>query len=563
MNCLLRIISWASLVHSSTTTINSQLSSPISAGVVGFNAVAFNGMPKQRGRAPDSDNGPYCVIDPTSNKLQTSNFVSSGFLVSSQDCRTNCDLAGCTLYRRDSLSGTTYSKLSQCAVAESFHYSVAGSRQETWCDKFDLRRSVFSYKGQTYIDQWYWLGWGSMNDCMNAILCGPSSHYFDASQAQTLAWCQPVPLGKFSPPCVNSIGECTVPPWADDMKLAVWTSHGFGAADGCGLRLVTSAIVRDTDIGALSGPVWTISAEIGFKSPFQVGSETMLFGIFLTFALSVVFLAPTVVRIKFFHRDFTVSASAATVSSADIQWFPGEARKISVCLSPNSNIQFYIDERFVSESPIVGSVFRASIGRFMIPSFVDILSSSVVHIGPVFAEVADFESASSSGINPYANWGMGSDLAVGNIAFQRSVMTTTTTQRPTETTLFIPPTVITSSSLGTLYSSSSSFPKDAPTTEPTSSTSPLTSSESSLVISSTLTFSDPVMLNFVPESDSAVWWIGGVLLLVATGVLCIFGNREWRSWRKRRRRRYSNDSWIQNITSMPEAWSHPDYSVTI
>jgi len=577
MNCLLQVFSWAHLAVSASIVRNSQLSDSISDKSVTFSAASFNRINKYRNPGTDTDIGPYCVIDPTTNKLQTSTFVSSGFLITNQDCRTNCDLAGCTLYRRDSLAGSTYTKLSHCVVAEAFHFSIAESRQETWCDKFDLRRSVFIFRGQTYIDQWYWLGWGSMNDCMNAILCGPSSHFFDSSQSQSLAWCQPVPPGKFSPTCANSIADCNIPSWADGMKLAVWTSHGFGSAEGCGIRLVTPAIVKDIDVGALTGPVWTVSWTVQFQTPFIIGAETILFGIFLFFSLAIFFISSTIVRLEFFHNELTVSSSTTTVQSSDIQWLPGETRQISISLSTSGMIQFYVDTRFVSESPTVPPLFRASIGRLTIAGFEEILSSDIIHIGPVFVKASDFESSSTNGQNPYTSWIMGTDLTVGDIAFSRSAMTTTTTAVPVSTTVFIPPPVTTqfvllevtsrTTARAELVESTTRVVSENTATPVQSTESTTTARETSTTSSSAL--SEITTEVHVIESTGAIWWIGSVLLLLGFSILTIFGIKEYKRRKKKRRRSSTSPmfpedhSWIQNVTLPgPEAWSN-NYSLTI
>ena len=262
-----------SLVFSATygvrgdIVVNSVFGSTAGDGAFRIPSFGWKDSAKVRLAAPDLDEGPYCFLNSTTNKMQTSAYVTSGFVVTGSACRSNCDLAGCTEYRLDSVSSMTYSKQSQCAVAEAFHYSLTGSRRERWCPYHDWIKSVFSFRGREYKDQWYWLGWSSENDCMNAILCGPTSHYFDVTQRSSLAWCQPVPAGFYSPACANSISPCSRPSFADDMRLAFWTSHGFGQADGCGVRAVTPAVMTAFDSSAIEGEEWSISCKVLSSRP--------------------------------------------------------------------------------------------------------------------------------------------------------------------------------------------------------------------------------------------------------------------------------------------------------
>jgi hypothetical protein len=558
MNRIWLLLSGTTITRLKDTLVNPQLATVSGLGTIYLLGSSLVNSPKVRNPAPDTDGGPYCVFNTTTNRLQTSGFVSSGFLVSNQDCRSNCALPGCTQYRLDSYTSFSYTKLNQCVVAEAFHYSLAGAAREQWCDSFDLQRSVFSFRGQTYIDQWYWLGWGTKNDCMNAILCGPTSHYFDSTQLSSLAWCQPVPAGKYSPACSNNVADCAAPPWADDMRLAIWTSHGFGQPDGCGVRLVASALFTCIDVSSINlASPWTISATIGLGSIFPPNTEMILFGSFLTFCISLRVIGPNMIDLSLYHRDLTVSGQVATVSSATIQWFPGEVRMISISLDAAGpyRLLYFIDGVFVSSSSVIPPLLRASIGRFKTTQFTTILGPSTIHVGPVFAQASDFESSTTSAPNPYLNWGTGGslDFSISNIQISSYTMTTTTSPSPTSSgTVFIPATTSTQIVQSTTRTESTSM-----TAQETTQT-PITVAETSLITATSTTTTTEVMMTSVPETSTTITSLFIAFVVLTT--VGIFFYMAYKYWRKRREKmRRASDPFETDMSQPePEAWYTSD-----
>ena len=523
--------------------LNPNFASIIDVGTIIVSGTAMKDIPKSRSPGSDLDGGPYCVFNTTTNRLQTSGFVSSGFLVTNQDCRTNCELAGCTQYRLDSFATLSYTKLSQCVVAESFHYSLASTKQEQWCSNFDIQKSVFNFRGQSYIVQWYWLGWGTRNDCMNAILCGPTSHYFDPTQSSTLEWCQAVPPGKFSPVCSNNIGDCTSPSWAGGMELAVWTSHGFGQPEGCGIRLLTAAILTGMDVSPITASQWTVSSYISLGSTILPNSEAILFGIFMIFFISIKFISPNTLQLCLFHRDLTVDRDSTVVTSGDIQWFPGEGRTVSVSLNSN-RIQFYIDGILVSESSIVAPLLRAAIGRVSVESISSKLTPLVVHVGPVFVQETDFESATTAAPNPYLANTYGPDMSIGRIEFSHFAFSTTTS---TSTgTVFIPPAK--SSDSSPLTTKTSTLITTI-TTEVLSSSSSVTTA--TVMAQPATTVEIPTVSPASSSSPITGLFIAFVVLTIVGICLYIFLKR----WRKQKRR--GSDPPTHVLFPPEESWNMP------
>lgn len=548
--------------------VNSRFASVDQFGSITVRAVSSSDIPVRRSPALDRDQGPYCILNTTTNLMQTSAFVTSGFLVSNSDCRNDCDKAGCTQYRQDSPTSTTYTKLSQCVVAEAFHFALEKSRQERWCPYFDLQKSVFRFRGVQFISQWYWLGWGTQNDCMNAILCGPSSHYFDPSQTDSLAWCQPVPNGMFSRQCSNALTPCKAPDWADDMRLAVWTSHGFGDPDGCGVRLLTPAIIPNQDSTALmDSPVgWSVIFKLTIPGPFRTGSESIIFGVFLVFFLSVVVTGINTVRLRIFHRDWTLDTVTSTIESVDIQWYPNESRKITISFS-KGYFSYLIDSFFASDKRV--SQTLRSLGRLSSNVFELLLTSFPIHVGPVFVDTTDFVPLDST-VNPYlSRTSAGLDFILDSqIALNAFPVTITTAPPSTSTSIFIPPMV----SVEPELIASSTFPRTETIPLTTKSQSPGTSTVTSSTeskpsystASSTSTTSTPMSVT-EPSSTMTIMF---AVFVVLTG-LGIIGYVCYKRYKKKKRRRLSDAVWaipptapasMLDVTySATESWSGANY----
>lgn len=356
-------------------------------------------LPRSRSKAADPDAGPYCLLNSTTSSFVTSIYASSGFIVSSGDCRVSCEGRGCTQYRYNSPPpNPSYVLLSQCVAAESFHYSLAGTKREVWCPFYDYEKSVFNFKGRVYKAQWYWLGWGTKDDCMNAILCGPTSHYFDISQSASLVWCQPTPWGMFSPSCSNAVQPCTIPKFADDMRLAFWTSHGYGYADGCGVRLVASALITGVDIFALSTPQWTVAADIKLVGGIRTGAQSILFGAFLVFFISVAITGLGRLCVQFYHHAITVSRTDAMVISGDVDWYPGEKKRIIASLGRDGTLTIYVENSIVYRE--LAGLSTGSLGTVITQGLKGQLTANSIHLGPVFVEASDFVNMTTI-TNPY------------------------------------------------------------------------------------------------------------------------------------------------------------------
>lgn len=356
-------------------------------------------LARSRSTVADPDAGPYCLLNSTTSSFVTSIYASSGFIVSSGDCRVSCEGRGCTQYRYNSPPpNPSYVLLSQCVAAESFHYSLAGTKREVWCPFYDYEKSVFTFKGRVYKAQWYWLGWGTKDDCMNAILCGPTSHYFDISQSASLAWCQPTPWGMFSPSCSNAVKHCTIPKFADDMRLAFWTSHGYGYADGCGVRLVTSALITGVDTFALTTPQWTVSADIKLFGGIRTGAQSILFGAFSVFFIAVAITGLGRLCVKFHHYAITVSRTDVMVTSDEVDWFPGEHKRIVASLGRDGKLTIYVGNTIVYRE-LAGSS-TGSLGTLITQGLKGQLTAKSIHVGPVFAESSDFVNMTTM-TNPY------------------------------------------------------------------------------------------------------------------------------------------------------------------
>ena len=297
---------------------------------------------------------------------------------------------------------------------------------------------MFAYRGKQYNIQWYWLGWGTSSDCMNAIMCGPSSVFFDNSQTESLAWCQPVPNGYYSEQCSNGLHACRIPEiCGGGMSLAFWTSHGYGSPTGCGVRLVCPASQSGFDLGLLTSYFsWTVSVVLRIMSPLIPSSSDVIFGSFPTFAIGVTVESGSSVRLRIFHSMWTVSSSNCWLLTDPIRWFVDETRTVSVSFSNQKNINVYIDNKLVSTFDLTPST--ASIGTLVTGEFHEVFGSESVHIGQVFASPMDFAGSTTSAFPYSMNSPPGLNFALSNLTITaQSITTTTSTLAPTFST-FLP-----------------------------------------------------------------------------------------------------------------------------
>ena len=512
---------------------------------------ASSSIPKYRSTGPDPDEGPYCFFNSSTNRMTTSVYVTSGFITTDSECGSNCELAGCTEYRLNSVTSGTYTQLSRCVVAEAFHYSLPGSRRELWCPAYDWNSSVFTYKGRVYKDQWYWLGWGSAADCINAVLCGPTSHYFDTTQSSTLAWCQPVPDGMYSGTCSNGVRSCNIPAFADDMRLAFWTSHGFGDPNGCGVRLIAGGLISAVDTSALNGNQWSISVPIQLHSPFVVGNDLIIIGTFLLFYIALAIVGPAHVILRVFHAQWTLTPTTAVILSDVVDWYPEESKLVIISLD-RGVVSFFVNSARVGS--VKASASTAYMPAVLTPQFTSLLTSSTMHVGPVFVNDGDFTSSD----HPYHSTNDGIDATVGTVEIASSAfLPTTTTLAPTYTL------ASTISPSGSSVPSSVSDDRSASTTSDTQSSTTVyveRSSMSLIVTSATLETTETVGVKNVPVTGSQdhglmVAFIVLVLVIAAVSVgFCLYRHRK----KKRRRQSDAANSWIADLSmDASQVWDLP------
>jgi uncharacterized membrane protein YphA (DoxX/SURF4 family) len=545
--------------------LNPTTSSLNELGVISVRLASSLFRVRKQNPGPDKDIGPYCVRNTTTNTITTSIYASFGFITTQTQCRSDCSLPGCTLYRSSSSPpNPSYSLLTSCTNAESFHYSVAGSQREIWCPFYDYEKSTFTFRGRVYKDQWYWLGWGSESDCMNAVLCGPTSHYFDATQIDTLKWCQPTPLGMYSLPCDNGVHACNTPPFVEDMTLAIWTSHGYGKPDGCGARQVTSALIKGMDLFPLSSPEWTLSSHISLSGVFPVGGALILLGSLLTFFIGVVFTSMSSVRIAFFHSKWTVDPIQSVITTDPIIWFPGETKTLMVTLFRGWISVFQNYELVTSLEAVASS---ASIGTIITTGITDILSSDSVHVGPVFLEATDFFGSTCGGKNMYLD-NADADFEVSNVkisagGYQPTTTTTTTTVSRARTS------TLTSASSFLEVAVSPTDWVDPVTVTATSTTPVFSTTDSSLISSSTLSVptttvissANPLGRDLVPpEIQPASSNNDGLLIaFIIFIIITVIGIGGYYIYRKRKRK-IKDPQPLFDFTSDPvfNAWVTPD-----
>lgn len=483
--------------------------------------------------------------------MTTSTYVSSGFVVTDKACGANCDLAGCTQYRLNSYFPLGYSQLSTCLVAEAFHFSLAGSRKEKWCPWYDLQRSVFVFRGKTYNSQWYWLGWGTSSDCMEAILCGPSAYFFDSSQGNSLAWCQPVPRGFFSHQCANDIHPCTNNPagiTGGSMDLAYWTSHGYGSPSGCGIRLVCAAVLRGYDVSAFSSQMWSIAFSVQLFPPFIVGNSELILGSFRLFSIGVVIVSPSSIELKFFHSMWTVtrSASRVTISDYPIAWFPGESKTIVVSFA-SQILRVYINTVKIGQVGLSES--SASIGSLLSGDIPAILTPDTLHIGNVFVSNTDDFTGASSSDSPYTYKG-GIDFSILSDSVEVSDQEFTTTTTTTSSTVFqFPSSLVYTTSF---LSSTVSVPTTFPSSSCSSITVPVTSSETT--ISQNTSPPTEISLSIMsPSSSISDGGIAGIIIGIILFIACIACVAK----KLRRSRRKKLSSLVMNSWSPPSLFEEP------
>lgn len=519
-------------------------------GVVSVSSFSSLSVPKFVAPAADPDTGPYCFLNKTTNSMTTSTYVSSGFVVTDKACGANCDLAGCTQYRLNSYSPLGYSQLSTCLVAEAFHFSLEGSRKEKWCPWYDLQKSVFVFRGKTYNIQWYWLGWGTSSDCMEAILCGPSSYFFDSSQGKSLAWCQPVPRGYFSLQCVNDIHPCTNNPagiTGGSMDLAYWTSHGYGSPSGCGIRLVCAAVLRGYDVSPCLSQMWSIAFSVQLFPPFIVGNSELILGSFRLFSIGVVIVSPSSVELKFFHSMWTVtrSSSRVTISDYPVAWFPGESKTIVVSFA-SQILRVYINTVKIGQVGLSES--SASIGSLLSGDIPAILTPDTLHIGNVFVSNTDDLVGASSSDSPYTYKG-GIDFSILSDSVEVSDQEFTTTTTTSSTVFQFAPSLAYTTSI-------SSSTVSVPTTFPSSSCSSITVPATSSLTTISQNTSPPTEIHLAlvtPSTSISDGGIAGIIIGIILFIACIACVAK----KLRRSRRKKLSSLVMNSWSPPSLFEEP------
>ena len=473
------------LVHSkSEIVVNPAFATKTSASCVRVDGLKSKQISRIQQPGPDIDIGPYCSINSTSNSMVTGVFASFGFLVTNTQCKGVCSLAGCTWYRETSVNSGSFNLMNQCLVAESFYYSVQGSMFETWCPFYDWNASVFTFKGRVYKDQWYWLGWPTRDDCMQAVLCGPTSHFFDYSQTLSKAWCQPTPLGSYSPQCTNTILPCSAPTNITG-PTSFWTSHGYGHSSGCGMRMGTpSFLTAPTSMVSGFTQSWNIRFVLTLLGPFPTSpAQTIILGVFTKFFIGIKYIDISTVKLFVFHQYYD------SVSSVSISWYPGETKIVAFYLDPVSQgIQFYLNDLLLG--PFIWLTWAT---LFLMPHNISALpanATSLIHIGPYYTIANDFPD-STFPVNPYDNQAQVDfqvctvSLAAGNIVTTTTTTTSTTTRSTTTTSTTITTTTSTS------------------TTTTTSMSAPPATSTSSITTSTTTTSSSSTSMSIAPATSSS------------------------------------------------------------
>ena len=510
----------------------------------------------------DPDLGPYCYFNSTSGNMTTGYFASSGFMVSNTACRSACSQAGCSLYRESPFGSGTYSLMSQCAASEAFHYAPPNSQKEVKCPFVDMNLSKFLFRGTHFTVQWYWLGWPTSADCMNAVLCGPTSVFFDPSQSTSLQWCQPTPRGFYSQQCSNQLLPCIPPDLMKDLSLGYWTSHGFGQPYGCGAKLVALAALSGIDISLITNPTaFTILSTVTiqpFSIPHAFPSWTILFGTFLTFFVGIKLTSPASAVLSFFHKSLTVDQFTTWIETPEFQLaIPYQPISIAISFDVN-RIRIFVNLKQVFSSPSTTSSY--SIGSLSTSSLIPSnWTSSLIHVGPFFQATDDVVPGNTGGPNPYSFWSNSVspiDFSVSNIRIVPQVLTTTVL--PVVVTTTTTPTLATATTLqtNTIGSSIESTILES-TTTPTTTVVGIVSVGTSLTSTQILTtpvssFSGSTSASdFTSESPSQVPPAQETLSsnlsaaqIVLISVACLFGSGgilfvSWRFVSRRMKRRRS------------------------
>lgn len=557
------------------TFVNPPMSESISNGILLFNSRKPNGALESSATA-DPDLGPYCYLNVTSGNLTTGFFASSGFMITNAVCRTSCTQAGCSGVRESPFGSDVYSPMSQCAVAEAFHYAVAGVQKESKCPYVDMNVSKFPFRGTQYLLQWYWLGWPTMGDCMNAILCGPTSVYFDASQISTLKWCQPTPYGFYSPQCSNQLRPCNPPRNFADMSLGYWTSHGFGKPDGCGSKMIALAAISGIDISPIHTSTFTILASITTVTPSSIHpypSWTILFGTLLSFFVGIRLTTPSTAIISFFHASLTVGPFDTWIETPELPWEYSEPMQLAIS-NDGISVSIFIDSVLVLTVPST-TTNSYSIGTLSPSSLVPSNWSSLVHVGPIFVTSPQFQAVTTGGINPYDFWTRDStlDFAVANIRVVPQVFTTTTippivttTTTPLIVSTFTMPTTTPGESLHSTPSTLSTA-----TTSYSTTTVSVKTESTTLIVTATSEWSTMISPSKTQSGVTANTSPGVIALITVASVFSagLVGFLVWRWLTSRIKRRRSesievpltgwhfNDITVLSTDLNNSMWRHP------
>ena len=406
----------------------------VSPSCLRIDGVSSSQILKVQPPAPDLDIGPYCYLNSTTNSMLTGVYASSGFIVTNSQCTATCSLPGCTMYRLTGTNSGVYARLNQCLVAEFFHYSVSGSMNETWCPWYDWLGSVFTFKGRTYQDQWYWLGWPTRDDCMNAILCGPSSHWFDPSRSIAKDWCQPTPVGKYSRQCSNIALPCSTPIG----PLSFWTSHGFGSPSGCSYRTVAPALLLGLSTDAITAIVpFHVQFTLTLPQPVS-GATAILLGVY-----SKIFYVG--LRYLDFSNLVLITLLYGQLhTSPPISWYPGESRVVAISSVGSSSVQYFLNGALVFGINVVSASPTTLPATSQIPANL----TSGIHIGPMFVDRNDPGGILYENVTEI-------NFTICNVEIATGFITTSTSTTTASTTSTTSTTTSTSSTASTTTSTSS------------------------------------------------------------------------------------------------------------
>jgi hypothetical protein len=487
----------------------------------------------ERAAASDPDLGPMCSLNRTTNTFSTGLYASYGFIATNADCKADCTRPGCTGYYANVIGSGNYFQLPYCLASEAFHYAKSGERKESFCPYYSLDRTVFEFRGTLYKAQWYWLGWPTDYNCAEAILCGPTSHYFDYSQSSSLTWCQPVPVGFYSPQCDNRLLRCTLPDWAGDGSLGYFTSHGFGRPDGCGYRLAYSATLSGVNTRlVMDSDSFSIGCSFSLYTPPPVGRLGILVGSFSQFYIAIQPTSASSVHFVLFHSRWTIGPSSSVQLSASVDLDFGIDYRLIVT-GDGSNISFILNDIVISRDKQV-----VSTGGLGATNFGNLTNLNFIHFG--FVNLNNFINSNNS---PYLfqsnlNGRIGNLLVSSGtyVPTVKPVYTSTAqyvwspppTQSPTtkspSTTSTTPRAPAMSSTAETAVSGGGDSILAQPTTTavPTSTKPPVTNPTSTVVVTAGMTAGIPTTLPLsVGESSSESGPLIGLIIMTILIIISI------------------------------------------